>query len=90
MRARSAPSPYEKLAHLQTTTRYGGMENSSAIFYADRLFRRPNGVSDGLIAHETAHQWFGDAVTEREWAHAWLSEGICHLPRRALDAARAG
>ena len=68
--------PYEKLAHVQTTTRYGGMENSSAIFYADRLFRRPNGVSDGLIAHETAHQWFGDAVTEREWAHAWLSEGF--------------
>jgi aminopeptidase N len=52
------------------------MENSSAIFYADRLFRRQNGVSDTLIAHETAHQWFGDAVTEREWAHAWLSEGF--------------
>jgi len=68
--------PYEKLAHLQTTTRYGGMENSSAIFYADQLFRRANGISDGLIAHETAHQWFGDAVTEREWAHAWLSEGF--------------
>jgi aminopeptidase N len=70
------PFPYEKLGHLQSTTRYGGMENSSAIFYADRLFRTPNGVGDGLIAHETAHQWFGDAVTEREWAHAWLSEGF--------------
>jgi len=68
--------PYEKLAHLQTTTRYGGMENSSAIFYADAMFRRPGGVSEGIIAHETAHQWFGDAVTEREWAHAWLSEGF--------------
>ncbi len=68
--------PYEKLAHLQTATRYGGMENSSAIFYADRIFRRPNGIDVGLIAHETAHQWFGDAVTEREWAHAWLSEGF--------------
>ena len=68
--------PYEKLAHLQTTTRWGGMENSSAIFYADQFFRRANGISDGLIAHETAHQWFGDAVTEREWAHAWLSEGF--------------
>ena len=33
-------------------------------------------MSDGLIAHETAHQWFGDAVTEREWAHLWLSEGF--------------
>ena len=33
-------------------------------------------MNDGLIAHETAHQWFGDAVTEREWAHLWLSEGF--------------
>jgi aminopeptidase N len=70
------PYPYEKLGHLQTTTRYGGMENPSAIFYFDRGFRRPNGIDEGLIAHETAHQWFGDAVTEREWAHMWLSEGF--------------
>ncbi len=68
--------PYEKLGHLQTTTRYGGMENPSAIFYFDRGFRTRNGISDRLIAHETAHQWFGDAVTEREWAHIWLSEGF--------------
>ena len=31
---------------------------------------------DGLIAHETAHQWFGNAVTERDWPHLWLSEGF--------------
>jgi len=68
--------PYEKLGHLQSSTRYGGMENPSAIFYFDRGFRRPNGIDEGLIAHETAHQWFGDAVTEREWAHVWLSEGF--------------
>ena len=70
------PYPYEKLGHLQSATRYGGMENPSAIFYFDRGFRRPNGIDEGLIAHETAHQWFGDAVTEREWAHLWLSEGF--------------
>jgi aminopeptidase N len=69
------PFPYEKLAHLQSSTRFGGMENASAIFYADGLFRK-NGASAGLIAHETAHQWFGDAVTEREWSHLWLSEGF--------------
>ena len=33
-------------------------------------------MSEGLIAHETAHQWFGDAVTERDWSHLWLSEGF--------------
>ena len=70
------PFPYAQLAHLQSSTRFGGMENAGAIFYADRLFRTPDGVSVGLIAHETAHQWFGDAVTEREWGHLWLSEGF--------------
>ncbi len=70
-----APFPYEKLAHLQSSTRFGGMENASAIFYADGGFRK-NGTPSGTIAHEMAHQWFGDAVTEREWGHLWLSEGF--------------
>lgn len=70
-----APFPYEKLAHVQSSTRFGGMENASAIFYADGAFRRGT-MSEGLIAHETAHQWFGDAVTERDWPHLWLSEGF--------------
>ena len=69
------PFPYEKLAHLQSETRFGGMENASAIFYASQLFPSHR-MSEGLIAHETAHQWFGDAVTEREWGHLWLSEGF--------------
>jgi aminopeptidase N len=69
------PFPYEKLSHLQSATRFGGMENASAIFYAYDLFTTRR-LNEGLIAHETAHQWFGDAVTEREWAHLWLSEGF--------------
>ena len=69
------PFPYEKLAHVASSTRYGGMENAAAIFYATRLFK-PGSPDEALIAHETAHQWFGDAVTEREWPHVWLSEGF--------------
>ncbi|HJU64460.1 MAG TPA: M1 family metallopeptidase, partial [Gemmatimonadaceae bacterium] len=69
------PYPYEKLAHLQSSTRFGGMENATAIFYSDQAFRNRN-VPVGLIAHEIAHQWFGNAVTGREWAHLWLSEGF--------------
>jgi aminopeptidase N len=69
------PFPYEKLAHVQSSTVFGGMENASAIFYDDRLFRNRR-MNVGLIAHETAHQWFGDAVTEHDWPHLWLSEGF--------------
>lgn len=70
-----APFPYEKLAHVESATRWGGMENASDIFYADQAFRRGR-ITDALIAHETAHQWFGDAVTTRTWPHVWLSEGF--------------
>ena len=71
----AGPFPYEKLAHVQSATRYGGMENASAIFYADAIVRGGR-MSEGLVAHETAHQWFGDAVTTRAWPHVWLSEGF--------------
>lgn len=34
------------------------------------------GGSGGVVSHEIAHQWFGDAVTESDWDDAWLSEGF--------------
>jgi len=83
------PFPYEKLAHLQSSTRFGGMENASNIFYDDALFRR-NAMTDDLIAHETAHQWFGDAVTERDWPHLWLSEGFATYFAALWDRAAHG
>ena len=71
----AGPFPYEKLAHVSSSTRYGGMENASAIFYSSAIFK-PGDARESLVAHETAHQWFGDAVTTREWPHVWLSEGF--------------
>lgn len=32
--------------------------------------------TDGVIAHELAHQWFGDKITCRDWHHIWLNEGF--------------
>ncbi len=69
------PFPYEKLALVQSKTRFGGMENSSAIFLAESSIRGNRRV-EGTVAHEIAHQWFGDAVTEQDWPELWLSEGF--------------
>lgn len=82
-----APYPYEKLALIIGATQFGGMENSSAIVFASTLFE-PRGREkmsarfgiperiEALVAHEIAHQWFGDSVTQSTWADLWLSEGF--------------
>ena len=77
------PYPYEKLAHVQSATKFGGMENPGAIFYSQEAIGgalsadadEREGLTS-LVAHETVHQWFGDAVTEADWNHLWLSEGF--------------
>ncbi len=57
---------------------YGGMENTSATTLNDYALVDERGLldynTDGLVAHEAAHQWFGDLVTNRSWGHLWLHE----------------
>jgi len=83
------PFPYRKLAHVQSSTRYGGMENSSAIFYDQEMYAARR-MGEGVVRHETAHQWFGDAVTERDWRHLWLSEGFASYFDDVIGAALDG
>ena len=67
--------PYEKLANVQSKTIFGGLENAGCIFYAENSVTG-QGKVEGLLAHEIAHQWFGNSVTENDWHHVWLSEGF--------------
>ncbi|MDW7691730.1 M1 family aminopeptidase [Flammeovirgaceae bacterium SG7u.111] len=69
------PYPYEKLANVQSKTMFGGMENASNIFYFENSVTG-NREIESLLAHEIAHQWFGNSVSEINWAHIWLSEGF--------------
>jgi aminopeptidase N len=59
---------------------YGGMENVSATTQTDLalhpLSEEPENSSRGLVAHELAHQWFGDLTTTADWADIWVNEGI--------------
>jgi aminopeptidase N len=70
-----APYPFDKLANVQSTTRYGGMENASCIFYDEKAIDGKRSM-ENLIAHEIAHQWFGNSASEKNFSHLWLSEGF--------------
>ncbi|MGB3559823.1 MAG: M1 family metallopeptidase [Geitlerinemataceae cyanobacterium] len=60
---------------------FGGMENTSTTLLTDRCLiddraALDNRSTESLVAHELAHQWFGDLVVIRHWSHAWIKEGM--------------
>lgn len=69
---RVGPFVYEKLAHVEAAGMGGGNEHASNIFYGEKGIT----AGSGPVVHETAHQWFGNAVTENDWNDVWLSEGF--------------
>jgi alanyl aminopeptidase len=81
----ASPMPYEKLDHLVIPDfEQGAMENAGAITYRETFLLYNDGVSHpdlkinvaDTLAHEIAHQWFGDSVTMRWWDEIWLNESF--------------
>ena len=73
--AHIGPYSYAKLANMQAKTQWGGLENAGTIAYFENSVTG-NKTVEPLIAHEIAHQWFGNSATEKSWNHVWLSEGF--------------
>ncbi|HEV3152298.1 MAG TPA: M1 family metallopeptidase [Candidatus Baltobacteraceae bacterium] len=76
-----AAYPYARYSQIAVSEFiFGGMENTSATTQTDRTLHDERAhldfSSDPLVSHELAHQWFGDLITCRDWAHAWLNEGF--------------
>lgn len=75
--------PWEKYAQIFVNQfPLGGMENTSAVtlneIYMFDARAALDFTGDDVIAHELAHQWWGDLVTCRDWTHLWLNEGFAN------------
>lgn len=76
------PYPFPKYAQVCVDDFiFGGMENTSTTLLTDRCLlderaTLDNRGTESLVAHELAHQWFGDLVVIKHWSHAWIKEGM--------------
>jgi aminopeptidase N len=83
-RLTGVPFPWPRYAQTTAADFIGGMENVGATTLVDWL-PDPRAYLDRpwyrqvLIPHELAHQWFGNLVTARDWAHYWLNEGMAEF-----------
>ncbi len=65
--------PFGKVGYCNTP--FGSMEHQTMISYDQTLFTFLDKAGT-TAAHELAHQWWGDCVTQSDYRHTWLSEGF--------------
>jgi aminopeptidase N len=93
--ATGVPFPYARYSQAAVNGfMWEGMENISATTETADALRDARAEldadSDDLVSHELAHQWFGDYVTCRTWADAWLNEGFATYFEALYEQHRKG
>ncbi|KAL9645691.1 hypothetical protein ABK040_003424 [Willaertia magna] len=68
---------------------YGGMENSNMTFLTPTLLAGDKSLAN-VVAHEIAHSWSGNLVTNRNWEHFFLNEGFTVFIERRILARMLG
>jgi aminopeptidase N len=68
------PHPFEAQGGVVDSGLGFALENQTRPVYDGAFFRR--GANTSVVAHELAHQWFGDSVSVRDWKEIWLNEGF--------------
>jgi aminopeptidase N len=74
------PYPWSKYAQVTIPGIGGGLEATTAIELGESTLHAARSHADfsseWLVAHEAAHQWWGDLVSYRDWGETWLSESF--------------
>jgi aminopeptidase N len=72
--------PWVKYDQIIVPAISGGAESTSATLLGQRVIQYERegdeGASDWLLAHEIAHQWWGNLIGYRDWSHNWMAESF--------------